>query len=380
LFDRYQLDIDFAHRTFAWTSEARGAAHVHVVIVGVSKRGSGEAAGAEKRLFAYPDLKGEPVETRCGAISPYLIDASGLDDAHLVVKESPRSLMGYPALITGSQPIDDGNYIFTDEEKAEFLKQEPDAEPLMRPFMGAQEFINGTRRWILALHKVEPLQLRKMPQVLQRIDAVKRFRLASKRVTTLKLAESPRLYGVNVIPDKPFLVIPQVSSEKREYIPIGYLAPPIIPSDKLRLLPDAELWHFAILTSRMHMAWMRRVTGRMKSDYMYSVGVVYNAFAWPDGLQADKKSQTQLNTLAQAVLDARAQYADSTLAALYDPLAMPEPLRKAHRALDRAVDRLYQRAAFADDAARVAHLMARHAALGSLSAVAPTGKRNRARR
>jgi len=360
LFQRYGMEIAFAHRTFTWQSDARGAAHVHVVIIGLSVRGS---EAAEKRLFSDGEIKGESRETRHKALSPYLIDASTLPDAHLVVKEEARSLMGYPALIIGSKPIDDGQYIFTDAEKAEFLQMEPQALSLLRPFLGAQEFINGRQRWILALQQATPQQLRAMPEVVKRMEAVKKYRLASKSKPTQALAQTPTRYHVNVIPEKPFLVIPQVSSEKREYIPIGYLRPPVIPSDKLRIMLHAELWHFAILTSRMHMAWMRIVTGRMKSDYMYSIGVVYNAFPWPEGLQENTRAQEKLTPLAQAVLDARAAQAGASLADLYHPTTMPPAVRRAHQALDKAVDRLYQAEAFADDAARVSCLLARYAAL-----------------
>jgi len=305
----------------------------------------------------------DPVQTRHAAISPYLIDASDLPDPHLVVRNEKQNLMGYPDLIMGSKPVEGGYYIFSDDEKAAFVQQEPDAAPLFRPFIGAQEFINGTRRWILALHKTEPHTLRKLPQVLRRIKAVEQFRRASKKAPTRALAETPRLFEGNVLPETPFLVIPQVSSEKRDYIPIGWLEPPIIPSYKLRLMQNAELWHFAVLTSRMHMAWMRLVTGRMKSDYMYSVGVVYNAFPWPEGLQSDTKAQKKLEALAKAVLEARAAHPGSTLADLYNPLTMPPALKKAHLALDKAVDKLYRKEAFKDDAVRVSHLLARYAGM-----------------
>jgi len=354
LFQRYGMEISFAHRTFAWESEARGAAHVHVVIIGLSVRGS---EPKEKRLFHYDKPNGEPIETRHKMLSPYLFDASKLCNPHVVVRNEKKNLMDYPGLIMGSKPVEGGHYIFTEQEKSDFLTLEPGAKDIFRPFMGAQEFINGSKRWILALQDTEPHHLRALPQVMQRMEAVQKFRLSSKKAPTKKLAQTPMLFEGNVIPETPFLVIPQVSSEKRDYIPMGYLKPPIIPSDKLRIMPDAQLWHFAILTSRMHMAWMRLVTGRMKSDYMYSVGVVYNAFPWPEGLQENKQAQEKLAQLAQAVLDARDQHPNNTLADLYDRTAMPANLRKAHGALDRFVERLYRSHPFDDDAERVAHLL-----------------------
>jgi len=236
-----------------------------------------------------------------------------------------------------------------------FLAQEPHAQDIIKPYVGAEEFINAGRRWIIAPSLASPSQLRALPLVRQRVKAVREWRSKSARSATRMAAATPEQFGISVIPKTAFLAIPQVSSERRDYVPIGWLEPPTIPSEKLRLLEDATLWEFAILTSRMHMAWMRQITGRMKSDYMYSVGVVYNTFPWPDATPAQR---TSVESLAQAVLDARAlpQNADSTLADLYDPDTMPLALRRAHRDLDQAVDRLYRRAPFASDRARVEHL------------------------
>ncbi len=351
LFERCRLEIAFAHRTFAWGSDARGKAHVHVVIIGLDPR---EAARAEKRLFSYPDINGEPEESRHTALSPYLFDAGGLADPHLTVREESRPINGMNKLITGSKPIDDGLYIFKAQERDIILAAEPGAAPFLRPYIGAREYLHGGGRWILALHDASPTTLARLPRVRDRVAAVRAYRQVSKSAPTQKLAETPTLYHVNVIPTKPFLVIPQVSSERREYVPIGWLEPPVIPSDKLRLLPEATLIHFALLTSAMHMAWMRAVTGRMKSDYMYSVGVVYNTFPTPP----EDADLSKLEPLAQAVLDARAAHPEATLADLYDPDLMPPDLRRAHQALDRAVDRLYRRNGFASERERVEHLFA----------------------
>ena len=349
LFNRCDLEIAFAHRTFAWGSEARGKAQVHVVIIGLDGR---ESALSEKRLFSYPDIKGDPEETRHSVLSPYLFDASGLADAHLTVREESRPINGMKKLITGTQPLENGNLTFSNEAKSAFLVREPDAEPYFRPFPGSREFIRQQDRWILHTADIPPQELRELSMVRDRLRAVRSFRAKSKRVATKRLAGFPRSYGVTVVPEQPFLIIPQVSSERREYVPIGWLEPPVIPSEKLRLLPNATLSEFAILTSAMHMAWMRAVTGRLESRYMYSVGVVYNTFPTPP-VQANL---AKLDPLAKAVLDARSGYPDATLADLYDPDLMPPDLRIAHQAIDRAVDRLYRRTGFASERERAEHL------------------------
>ena len=355
LFDRCGLEIAFAHRTFAWGSDARGKAHVHVVILGLDRR---KDAPAEKRLFAYPDLNGEPEESRHGALSPYLFDAGGLADAHLTVREESRSINGMRKLVIGSKPIDGGLYIFNAEERAEFLEAEPEAGEFMRPFVGAREYLQGGMRWILALHDAPPDILARLPLVRERIAAVRAYRGMSKSAPTRKLAETPTLYHVNVVPTAPFLVIPEVSSERREYAPIGWLEPPVVPSNLVRLLEDATLGDFALLTSAMHMAWMRHVGGRLKSDYRYSIGLVYNTFPTPPGFASGKANLSKLEPLARAVLDARAAHPDATLADLYDPDLMPPTLRRAHARLDRAVDRLYRSTPFASERERVEHLFA----------------------
>ncbi len=380
LFDRLRLEIAFAHRTFAWGSDARGKANVHVAIVGLDAT---EHAPRDRRLFSYEDLKGEPLESRHAAITPYLFDGGALADPHLVVHEESRPTNGMPRLIIGSKPIDDGHYIFKPDERAAFLNAEPDAAPFLRPFAGAREYLQGSERWILALHDATPDVLARLPLVRERIAAVRAYRRASKSKPTLKLAETPTLYHVNVLPTSSFLVIPQVSSERREYVPIGWLEPPIIPSDKLRLLPNATLADFALLTSAMHMAWMRAVTGRLESRYMYSVGVVYNTFPTPPGFKSENADSSTLEPLAQAVLDARAAHPRATLADLYDPDLMPPNLRRAHQKLDRAVDRLYRRASFSSERERVEHLFALYERLQAPLAAEASGKsrsRRRARR
>ena len=257
LFNRCGLEIAFAHRTFAWGSDARGKAHVHVVILGLDGR---DAVPGRKRLFSYPDINGDPEETRHAALSPYLFDASGLADPHLTVCEESAPLNGLPKLISGSQPIDNGQYIFPSEEaRDEFLSAEPAAEPFIRPYVGALDYLRNRHRWILALHEAPPNVLAGMPSVRERIARVREFRSRSKRKQTLQLAHYPTRYNVEVIPTTPFLVIPKVSSERREYVPVGWLKPPTIPSDLIFVLQNATLTDFALLTSAMHMAWLRHI-------------------------------------------------------------------------------------------------------------------------
>ena len=353
LFDRHGLEIAFAHRTFAWGSDARGMAHVHVTIIGLD---AAERGSTRKRLFSYEDVKGEPIESRHAVLTPYLLDGSGLANPHLVVREEGRPANGLRQLVTGSQPIDDGLYIFNAEERLALLDAEPDAEPLLRPFVGAREYLQGGERWILALHDASPGALARLPRVRERIAAVRAYRQTSKRKSTLKLADTPTLWQVNVLPTTPFLVLPEVSSERREYVPIGWLEPPTIPSNLVRALEGATKPTFALLTSAMHMAWLRHIGGRLESRYRYSIGLVYNTFPTPPGWTNENADHSTLEPLAQAVLDARAAHPDSTLAELYDPDLMPPNLRKAHQQLDRAVDRLYRRAAFASERERVEHL------------------------
>jgi hypothetical protein len=373
LLDRYGLEIGFAHRTFAWGSDARGMAHVHVVIIGLSGR---DREPAEKRLFSYGDIKGDPTESRHAALTPYLFDAGTVTNRHLVVEETSRPLCDVPQLVIGSKPIDDGHYILSGPERAEFLRNEPGAAKYLHPYVGSEEFINGGDRWILYLADAQPKDLRAMPAVRERIAAVRASRLKSKSEGTRKLAETPTRFHVTVVPSSPFLAIPKVSSERRAYVPIGWLDPPTVPSDLVFVLQCADLWHFGILTSAMHMAWLRQIGGRLKSDYRYSIGIVYNTFPWPDAPDAKR---ARIRSLAQAVLDARAQFPGSTLADLYDVDSMPPRLRTAHRALDDAVDKLYRSAPFTGDRDRVEHLFGLYERLVAplVAAETPRGRSTR---
>jgi hypothetical protein len=375
LFARLGLEVSFAHRTFAWGSDARGMAHVHVVIIGLCRH---DIEPAVKRLFSYDDLHGDPTESRHTGLTAYLFDASNLSNQHLVVQERGQPLCDVPQLIIGSKPIDGGHYIFDAEAKDTFLRREPDAQRFLQPFIGSEEFINGGERWILNLHSAAPEHLRSMPAVMERIAAVRAMRLASRSRPTQLLGETPTRFHVTVIPKENFLVIPKVSSERRQYVPIGWLEPPTIPSDLVFVLLNADLWHFGILTSAMHMAWLRQIGGRLESRYRYSIGIVYNNFSWPD--RTDQQ-RAKIRTLAQAILDARALYPGSTLADLYDIDVMPRELRKAHRDLDAAVDRLYRPARFSSERERVEHLFGLYERLvAPLAAAAPKPRRARLRK
>ena len=342
LLDNHGLRIEFAHRSFKWGSEAPGMARVHVVVIGLGR------TIRTQRLFHTEG--GQTLEENPPAISPYLL---GMERPRMV-RESSKPLNGLPAIVMGSQPIDAGHYIFTDAERDEFLNAEPGAEPYMRPYVNAADFMRGRRRWILALQNMEPSELKRLPHVKERVEQVKAFRLKSSRPSTVKLAETPRSYCLNVMPEAPFLVIPSTSSETRRYVPLGFLEPPVIPSNATMVVQNAGLGLFGLLTSAMHMVWLYYVGGRLETRYRYSAGMVYNTFPVPD---------SPLNVLepyAQAVLEARAAHRTSTLADLYDPAMMPADLAKAHRRLDRRVDGLYRRKAFGSDTERIEFLLERY--------------------
>lgn len=351
IFDRYGLDIAFAHSAFSWSSEARGAAHVHVVIVGLVR-----SAHRPKRvrLFNYPDSAVQPEESRHKAISPYLV-AELERYPYVAVQASKRPINGFRRLITGSKPIDDGNYVFCSQAQRDaFLDKEPGAAEFIRPYVGSRDLINGTTRYILALQDASPHRLASLPEVRKRIKAVREFRCRSASIPTIKLADTPLLYHINVMPSSAFLVIPVTSSERRDYVPISWMEPPVIPNVDTRILVDASLSDFALLTSRMHMTWLRFVGGRLESRYRYSISLVYNVFPRPEG------NLDILEPLAQAVLDERKLYPDTALLNLYDPDIMPTGLRKAHANLDRAIERLYRRKPFDSDRERIECLFDRY--------------------
>lgn len=344
LFQRYNLKIHFAHRTFSWESEARGKAHVHVVIIGF-----GAFDPTNKRIYDY---EGDTITVVTAKnISPYLVE--GTDT---VVINRPRPICNVPEMGIGNKPIDDGNYLFTENEKCEFLKAEPTAKQYMHPFFGADDFLQDKPRWCLWLGDCSPQKLRQMPEVMKRVRAVKKFREESKSAPTRRLATTPTRFHVENIPPSLYLLIPRHSSERRKYIPIGYVEPEILAGDSCLIVSDTTPYHFGILSSAMHMAWVKQVCGRLKSDFRYSASLVYNNYPWPDAPSA--KQRATVEAAAHAILDARKKFPDATLADLYDPLSMPPVLVKAHAELDRAVDICYRPQPFQNDRQRVEYLFA----------------------
>ena len=347
LFERFHLEIAFAHRAFSWSSESRVTAHVHVVVIGLARRGCEPKL---KRLFSYESGTEVPEQTHHLAISPYLMPELERFP-HVLVQATKRPINGLAPLKTGSQPIDDGLYTFKNaEERDAFLQTEPGAADLIKPYVGAQDLIRGTMRYILDLHEASPEQLAQLPETRKRIRGVRDFRLGSKRIQTVKCADTPRDFYMRVIPDEPYLVIPVTTSERREYVPIAWLEPPVIPSVDTRILLGASLEDFALLTSKMHMTWLRFVGGKLESSFRYSIALVYNTFPPPPG------ATEPLITIAQEILDERAKYSDKSLATLYDPDFMPRELRALHQKLDRAVDRCYHDTAFSPDRERIEFL------------------------
>ena len=337
------VKINFAHRTFSWTNEARGKAAVHVVIIGFALHDINS-----KIIYEYEDIKGEPHAVEAKRINPYLVDAT-----EIFIENRRQPISTIPEIVFGSMANDGGFLILQDDEKENLIKSQPLAAKWIRPFLGAEEFINNKSRWCLWLADINPSELRTIPEVYERVLSVKKHRLSSNRAATNKLANTPYLFGEIRQPSSIYLMLPRVSSELRKFIPIGYLPPEIIASDAALTISNATLFHFGILTSTQHNAWMRTVAGRLKSDYRYSAKLVYNNFPWPTPTDAQRSA---IETAAQGVLDARARYPDSSLADLYDPLTMPPELVKAHAKLDKAVDTAYGYKGANSDAERVAFL------------------------
>lgn len=357
LVERRGIKINFAHRTFVWKSDARGPAHVHVVIIGFAKHSL-----PDKHIYDYDqDEAGAVVDA--ADINPYLIDAP-----YLVITARSTPISAPKPIVFGSMPNDGGNLLLDARERADLITAEPAAEPFIKPILGSREFINAIPRWCLWLVDAQPSQLRKMPEVMKRVEAVKKHRLSSDRETTNDLANSPTLFGEIRQPATRYLAIPKTSSERRRYIPIGFLEPSIIATTELQMVEGATLYDFGILTSSMHMAWVRTVCGRLKSDYRYSNKLVYNNFPWPQDVS--EKQRTAVERAAQAVLDARASYPGQSYADLYNRLAMPKPLLDAHLALDRLVERCYRGSVFGSDRERVRFLFAQYEKLTNLFASA----------
>ena len=335
--------IDFAYRTFQWDSEARIKAHVHCVIIGFS------VAENSKPKIIYTNGRAQKVEN----INGYLMDGE-----NFFVTSRGKPICDVPEIGIGNKPIDDGNYLFSKEEMDRFVEKEPLSEKCFHPWYGAAEFIHRKPRYCLWLGDCSPAELNKMPECMKRVQAVRDYRLKSPSAGTRKLAERPTRFHVENMPKGNYIVIPEVSSENRKYVPMGYMDDTVLCSNKLRLMPDAKLYHFGILESNIHMAWMRAVCGRLESRYDYSINVVYNNFPWPDPTETQI---AKIEQTAQAILDARALYLDSSLADLYKELTMPPELRKAHQDNDKAVLAAYgiskKDEAYTSESACVAWLM-----------------------
>ncbi len=318
------IHIDFAWRTFRWDSESESKAHVHCVIVGFS------VDNAEKPKMLFIDDQQHIVANN---INGYLLDAP-----NVFIESRPKPLCNVPPLLTGSQRIDNDEFMFTDEEKVVFVKEEPLAEKYFRRWYGADEFLYNRPRWCLYLGDCLPSELRKMKKCMEIVEAVKQYRLSSKREATVKAALYPSRFGLEVIPTTNFMIIPVVSSEKRTYIPIGFMTPDNLCSNQVNLIPDSTLYEFGVLMSSVHMAWVKAVCGRLKSDFRYSKDIVYNNFPWPNPTDVQK---TKIESTAKKILEVRAKYPTETLADLYDDSVMLPDLRQAHQANDRAVMEAY---------------------------------------
>lgn len=344
LFNKYKIKIYFAHRTFKWSNEARGKAAVHVVIIGFANYDSNE-----KYLFEYDDIKGEPHIRKVSNINPYLIDY-----ADILVKARRQPICDVPFILFGSKPTDGGNLILSDDEKNKLITEYPNAEKFIHKYLGSDDLINNINRWCLWLVNAEPSELNKIPPILVRIEKVRQSRLASKKLATQIKANTPSIFCEIRHPGSAFLAIPLVSSENRKYIPIAFYSKDVIGNQNLQMIGKAKLFHFGVLTSETHMAWVKYTCGRMKSDFSYSNSIVYNNFPWPEN-PTDKQIKL-VEEKAQKVLDTRKEFPNSSLADLYDPLTMPPALVKAHQELDKAVDLCYRPQPFPNETKRIEFL------------------------
>ncbi|MCG2792269.1 MAG: class I SAM-dependent DNA methyltransferase [Weeksellaceae bacterium] len=343
MLSKYHIKIHFAYRTFKWNNEAKGNAAVYCVIIGFANYDT-----HTKSIFEYEDIKGEAHEIKAKNINPYLVDAKDL-----LINKSSNPICNVPKMSFGNMPLDGGHLLLSDEEKNEFILKEPKAEKFINPLISAYEFLNGEKRWCIWLVGAEPSELKLLPNVLKRVEAVKKFRLDSVAPSTQKFAATPTLFRDRNQPAS-FIVVPRVSSENRKYIPMGFFDKNSIVSDTCMSIPNGTLYHFGVLMSTIHMAWVKTVCGRLKSDIRYSKDIVYNNFPWPEN--PTEKQIKNIEEKAQNVLDARLLFPNSSLADLYDPLTMPPVLVKAHNELDKVVDLAYSKQNFSTDAKRMEFL------------------------
>ena len=353
LYNKYKIKIHFAHRTFSWKNEAKGNATVHCVIIGF-----GLADIENKRIFDYADIKGESTEKKAKNINPYLTEGNDL-----IIQKRSQSLCKIQEINYGSFALDDGNFTLSEADKKEIIKSSPEAEKYIKQFIGGKELIRNEKRFCLWLLNAEPDKIKKISVIMNRVNAVKNWRLNSNRNTTKKLANIPSIFAEIRQPESNYLAFPTLSSENRKYIPVAFLSPDVIASNQLYIISNADLFLFGILTSEMHMAWVKYVCGRLESRFRYSSTIVYNNYPFPENV-SDKQKQ-KVETSAQKVLDTRAKYPDSSLADLYDPLTMPPDLVKAHQALDKAVDLCYRPQPFVSELNRIEYLFSLYEALSA---------------
>lgn len=343
MINKYGIKIHFAHRTFKWSNEAKGNAAVYCVIIGFANFDT-----STKRIFDYEDIKGEAHEIKAKNINPYLIDAKDI-----LIEKKSNPICNVPKMSFGNMPLDGGHLLLSDEEKNEFLINEPNSQKFIYPLISAQEFLNGKKRWCLWLIDAEPNELKQLPEVLKRIKLVRNFRLNSIAPSTQKFAETPSLFRDRNRPET-FIVVPRVSSENRKLIPMGFFDKNSIVSDTCMSIPNGTIYHFGVLMSAMHMSWVKTTCGRLESRYRYSKDIVYNNYPWPEN--PTEKQMKLIEEKAQTVLDVRASFPNSSLADLYNPLTMPAELVKAHNELNKSVDAAYSKQIFSTEAKRMEFL------------------------
>lgn len=355
LYTKYNIKIHFAHRTFSWSNEAKNNAGVHCVIIGFGLENI-----ENKRLFSYENIKGEASEIKVKNINPYLVEGNDL-----IVLKKKKPISNIPSTIYGNKVVDGGFYLFTEEEKQEFINSEPKSIHYFKPILSGNEFLNGKNRWVLYLKNINPSEIKNLKKITERINLVKEYRLKSSKQQTREMAHYPTMFAEERQPNSDFLLIPRTSSENRKYIPFGFYSKNFIVNDSCIAVPNADLFLFGILTSEMHMTWVKYVCGRLESRYRYSNTIVYNNYPFPENVTAKQKEK--VTNLAQKILDIRNKYITpnpslkgeekgASLADLYDPLTMPPDLLKAHQALDKAVDLCYRKQSFSSELNRIEFL------------------------
>jgi hypothetical protein len=340
---KYDAKIHFAHRTFKWQNEAKGNAAVYCVIIGFAAKNINN-----KRLYEYDDIRGEAHEIIVKNINPYLVDAKDI-----TISKRSDPIGNVPKMSFGNMPLDGGNLLLTDNEKKILIDNEPNSENFIKPLISAYEFLNGEKRWCIWLVDVTPSQIKAMPEIMKRVELVKKFRMNSIAPSTQKFAATPTLFRDRNQPDT-FILIPSTTSENRQYIPMGLFTENSIANNSCHIIPNGKLYHLGVLTSAMHMAWVSSVCGRLESRFRYSKDIVYNNFPWPEN--PSKRQMALIESAGQKILDVRASFPESSLADLYHPLTMPPALIKAHQELDKIVDLAYRPQPFINETKRMEFL------------------------